>query len=205
MKRFYLVVIFSVFLISVSSFSQSGDVSLWTKVHKKGSHISTEYIPWVTYDSGELFLEFRNNFDWGNSTTLFLGKSFQLNDSVVVIPEIGFVNGPNYNSFTGQILLCGGSDNVSWISMNQYSWGSGDSSTNFVYHWTEILFKVNERVSVGVGEQVYWEPGIDAELDIGPVVKFLFSKGFYLKLWGTINPTQTSNDKKLFAGVGKIF
>lgn len=213
MRKFMLFFVVMVAMLGVCSpaTAQGGDISLWAKMANRAG--GPELIPWITYDTGEFFFETRSNFDWKDTFTLFVGKSFRTaEDSVTIIPELGMIWGEDYKSVTTQVLAFGTfADRFCWVGMQQFSLGDG-TSPDFMYHWIEVLYrawtpKPRSALKLGVSEQVYWEfgtNGAEALLDIGPVVRAEFSNGFYVKLWGTIDPSHHET-KKLFVGVGHLF
>ncbi|MFA6135772.1 MAG: hypothetical protein WC705_00175 [Candidatus Paceibacterota bacterium] len=200
-----LVLMMLVLAIPATVSAQSADASIYIKMSNGGG--GPQIIPWFTYDSGFVFLETRANFDWKDALTFYVGKSFKIGSTTTVIPEAGVIWGELYKSYTPQVLAFGGNEKVGWVTLNQLSFGFNDESPDFAYHWAECLWKAKPYLSVGGGEQVYWEYGTngsDAQVDIGPVIKFHFSHGFYAKLWGTTDPNNSST-RKLFIGLGNSF
>ncbi len=184
-------------------FAGEGDVSMNVMTERKQS---TLVIPWMTYDTGRFLVDVRSNFDWSGAPSIFIGKSFQKNDSMIITPAVGVVWSEEYKATSAELYIENGGKVLSWITMNEMTFGTEKDSPSFAYHWTEALWKVTERLQVGFGEQLYWEwstSGADAVLDLGPVIGVDLSHGVYVKLWGMKNPT--SGSEKLFATIGTSF
>ena len=199
-----VAVLVMVGIFSIPAVAKGGNASLWIKVVQGQS--KSQMIPWVTYDTGKIFLETRSNFDWPDAFTVFLGKSFQKGNSLTIIPKIGMIWSDKYKAVTPEVLVFGGRGKLAWTAVNQLSFGSGKDRPDFAYHWTEVLWKMNSRLYLGVKEQVYWKysvAGLNPQLDTGPVLKVLLPYGSYVKCMGTVNPV--TSIKKLNIGIGTSF
>jgi len=186
----FFVVMFALMGVCSPVAAQGGDISVWTKMANQQG--GPEVIPWITYDTGEFFLETRSNFDWKDAFTLFVGKSYHVGrHSATLIPELGMIWGQDYKSITPQLLAFGTfGDRFSWTGMQQFSFGNEERFPDFMYHWVEVLYEISPMMiggalKMGISEQVYWEFGTDGAetlLDIGPVIRAEFLNDFYVKL-----------------------
>jgi len=192
-----IVVLFALVTITSSVFAQ-GDASLWVKM--RDGH-TPKFIPWVTYDSGKMFAEARFNFDWDKSSTLFLGKSFQVGGKSLV-PEIGIIYGKDYKAVTPQLLAWGGNGRFGWYALNQGSF-STNNAPHFFYDFISASWKFSQRLSAKLNGQVYWEEATVPAIDIGPAARVIFPHGLYSQVWGTVNPA--NGVKKFFVGMGTAF
>ena len=168
------------------------DLSAWFKVRDG----KTTVIPWYVYGGDKIFVDARYNFDAPDSVAIFVGKPIAIG-SVQVIPAIGGIAG-KYNGISAEVNVIGKLGPISYFTLNQYSLGVSGSS-NFVYHWLDLLYPLGKHVMVGVDEQWYWQPGGKGELDVGPALKVKTSDGLYLKGWLAVTNT---GSHKFFIGLG---
>lgn len=121
-KVLFGIVLFVAFVVASGSVFAQGDASLWVKMR---DGYAPEFTPWVTYDSGKMFLEARFNFDWENASTVFLGKSFSVGYDFPsgcplwsAIPELGFIYVDEYKAVTSQLLAFSDVGKFGWFTMN---------------------------------------------------------------------------------------
>lgn len=164
-----------------------------------------QIIPWATYDTGKLRLNIRYNFDSPDSPAILFGRSFQKGNTSV-IPEVGMILGNTYTAITSEVTVIGEGEKLSWFSMNQLAFGSDKYHLDYAYNWTEVFWKVDRHVKLGLSGQAYYEwttVGADPELDIGPIVEIPVFQRSYVNVSVMINPV--TKIKSFFATVGTSF
>ncbi len=198
MKRLMTVLaLAALFLVPVAANAQFTDLSLWTKVRSG----QTVEIPWYVHGSkGGLFTEVRYNFDWKGSGTLFVGKAFHAG-GFTVTPALGAIAGSDYNALSAEVNTSYSAGKWSVFLLDQNSWGKG-KSTDFTYHFVDILHRSGKGAQIGFDAQLYREPHGKSQVDFGPVLKLtqehaLFSS--YVKFWAAATNTGAP---KWFVGFG---
>jgi len=189
-------ILFLVLFFSMTLFSQEHDVSFWSR------NTSLSAFPWYFYGNGKIVLDTRFNFDAEKTAGVCIGKSFSKKENITLIPEAcGYLG--KTNGLGPELLVMTKKGKFNSFSQNQYVHGIGN--TSFVYHWTDVQWQVQKRISVGADGQIFKEmsKAPTAQVDLGPSTKLILSKHVYFKFWPawSIGP-QNVGEKKIFLGLG---
>lgn len=202
-KRLLSLIIVAIIMASLSGpvFGQAHNASVWVNAPSQGT---AQLIPWYTYTGKDLAFDIRHNFDAEDTFAAFAGTPVSAGDFTIV-PSAGALVG-NYEGISAQINLFGGGENFSVFSMNQYSKGLSGSS-DFFYHWTEILYSANSWLSIGIGEEVFSSFSGDPLVNVGPSVRIDMPAGTHLKVWPVVSPThpESPGSPTLYSGLGVTF
>jgi len=165
-----------------------------TTIFKKVESKPEVTVSWFSCPVGKFVVDFRHNFDQGETFGLFVGYRvvFEVLDedadslpaTLTFVPMLGVLNGP-YDGISPQLVTTISRGQLNAYILNQYS-ASTCSRPDFAYHLLEMswtLKKVN-WLTLGVGEQLYHEvtSGFKTEVDIGPQIKVTWGRAF-AKLW----------------------
>ena len=201
MKKILFVLLL---LISPSLFAQYVDASIFLK--STSSHRTVNAIPWITMEpttNGVLF-QVRYNFDAKDALTVFVGKNISLGKGVNLVPQLGYIYSEKYEAVTQELWTLISDDVISVFMLNQLSVGVSNKYSDFLYHWTEVLFPLNTYISIGFAEQVFTYLDVSGVyFDVGPTAKISIAQKFYLKPWITYDFTH--NEQKVFLGIGYVF
>jgi hypothetical protein len=204
MKKMSVVLIFFlcvVFVINTSVFSQN-DLSIYTKIDKDKNFNA---LIWHTYQSKDVFIDWRWNFDQKNALGAFIGKTLSFTDTstknyISIIPEMGVIyNDKDYLSMSPEILLCGKANRLELFMMTQYSFAFRGPS--YFYQYTEVKFELTKFLKVGIAGQVYNESNFYSD-DFGPTTTVSLWN-CYIKAWPTIN--SKGKFQKAFLALGVVF
>lgn len=180
------------------SFAQN-DVSYYFK----RSADQTTNILWFTHFGERVMVDVRYDFDWSNTFAGFVGKTFGSN-KLNITPAFGLLRG-EYEGISAEAYVGGGVGKLSFFSLYQYTKSTdGKQITDWVYQWVDAYYKLHPFVTVGIGEQIYYEiDGGFNTVDLGPTAKIQVGP-VYLKPWFTWSMTE-NNPNKAFIGVGYNF
>lgn len=199
MKKILFVLLFSI----SSLFAQYADVSVFLK--STSSNRTVNAIPWITTEpmtNGILF-QGRYNFDAEDALAIFAGKNISLGD-INLVPQIGYIYSDEYQAVTQELWTLVSTTDISVFMLNQLSIGTASEYSDFLYHWTEVLFPMSNFISIGFSEQVFTylnDSGV--YFDIGPTAKIFVTEKLYLKPWITYDFTY--EEQKIFLGIGYVF
>lgn len=205
MKNFFATLI-ALVTLSAAAVAQH-DASLYFKETRvSGAHSRVDFIPWYMYGmtpESPMLLDIRYNFDSWNATAAFVGKTFG-SENFTATPAIGYIGGPTYQGVSPELYLWGKSDDFSFITLIQPSFGVAGYHEWF-YQWGEWLYSFAPGWDIGLSQQVYRDffPGAETAFDLGPIVK-LVSGNVYAKFFAYASPTQ-SELVKVYAGIGVTF
>lgn len=186
-------------LIATSTSFGQNDVSYYFK-RAEGQ---TTNILWFTHFGQKVMVDARYDFDWSNTFTGFVGKTFGTNQ-LNVTPAFGLLRG-EYEGMSAEVYVGGGMGKFSFVSLYQYATCTAATQlTDWTYQWMDVYYKLHPFVTLGVGEQVYYElDGGFNTVDVGPTIKVQVGP-VYLKPWYTFSLTE-GNPNKFFLGVGYNF
>jgi hypothetical protein len=175
--------------------AQQLDASFWLKI----SDGDVRHIPWYVYNGEDVVVDARFNFDQPETFAVFLGRPFG-SGNLTLTPSFGCLIGPDYMGLSVQFnVLAALNKRTSLFALNQYA--LMDDTPDFLYHWGDLLYSLNDRILVGLDEQIYKESGSGVFIDIGPVVKVPLPHGLYAKLWAAWDPFH-NYQRKVFLGIG---
>ncbi len=195
MKKIAVAVL--TFLVTSVALAQSNDLANYFKVTENG----TQKIPWYTYNKGALSVDARYNFDWPNTTSIFLGRNVTQGQTTLTY-ELGGIVGGGHGGISPELLTYTEHGKVSIFSLYQVAF-SVKNDPYFVFHYGDLLYSLSPRVKAGLDEQIYYERGMAGpDIDVGPVVKVTI-KPAYVKAWWSVNPT--GRLQKTFFAVGTNF
>jgi len=175
----------------------------WSTLHKYVEGGEYTVIPWMVYYA-DYYGEFRYNFDWPETGSVFVGRPFYAVDGMLsVVPNIGVMFG-DYQAVSPQLYLGWGDDSTPYkvFSLWQYASNLNDLPS-FSYAWVEALHRLSPTLWAGLGTQLYDEEDLESSLDIGPAIKVKVGQ-YYLKPWVTWSPTDDGLVKS-YLGVGAAF
>lgn len=181
--------------------AQNVDASLFGihKIYQK----TTNVLSWTTYTKEKFSLQLRTNFDAPNTVAIVPGRIFTFG-KILFVPECGVLFG-DYKSISPEFYaVIPVSNKWSMFLFGQYSVGILKSNS-FMYSYVQGLYQI-KNIKVGVGAQYFKSTSDNSTyfLDVGPQIKYTFTKTMYLKPWYTFDPLNNWRQKAML-GFGFFF
>lgn len=180
------------------------DMSMWTSKTTSDPSSDMTYFMWVTHVGKKFTLDVRQGFDAPNTFGGYVGTKPLGKDSTFwLIPEVGGLIG-DYKGFGPELLAGGTNGRYRYFMFFQYVIGV-NGCDNFFFTYDELTYRMTRDVRAGLAAQMFWGQSHDGfpGFDVGPQLRVMLGKTWYLKPWYTVNPT--TEKQKFILGVGYTF
>lgn len=162
---------------------------------------------WYVREEEKYYFEVRMNFDWSNTASIVIGKTFSRSSKFWITPKAGVLfscdDKSGYNGLTIEPNIGGKIGKFKYFSMIQYAIGI-DSQKDFAYSYIETSVQVAKNIRFNVSGQVFqsMSQNEDVWVDIGPQLLISFGN-FYFKPWYTFDPNHIN--EKVIIGIGYTY